>query len=169
MLAWWIGRRPAQPRSPAAAVEPLGLWGWLVALVTLLAILGLFSAVVAGYVYAVEAAAGAFTLFVVGLATRSLRAEALAVVLRDTMAVTGALFALLVAATTFTLVIRAFGTDRLIEDLVAQIPGGATGAVVAVLLVRGGALPQSFLDYATPELGPDAVPSGETPPGFDPA
>ena len=33
-------------------------------------------------------------------------------VLRDTMAVTGALFALLVAATMFTLVVRAFGTDR---------------------------------------------------------
>jgi hypothetical protein len=38
----------------------------------------------------------------------------LAEILRDAMAITGALFALLVGATIFTLVMRAFGTDRLV-------------------------------------------------------
>ena len=51
------------------------------------------------------------------------------------MAVSGALFALFVAATTFTLIFRAFGTDRLLDQLVAQVPGGATGAAIAVLVV----------------------------------
>jgi TRAP-type mannitol/chloroaromatic compound transport system permease large subunit len=61
----------------------------------------------------------------------------LALVLRNTMAVTGALFALFVAATTFTLVFRAFGSDRLLAALVAAIPGGGSGAVAAVLVVLG--------------------------------
>ena len=51
------------------------------------------------------------------------------------MAVSGALFALFVAATTFTLLFRAFGTDRLLDTLVAQTPGGATGAATTVLVV----------------------------------
>ena len=92
----------------------------------------------AGYLYAVEAAAaGAVALFVFGLATRALTLPVLALVLRNTMAVTGALFALFVAATTFTLVFRAFDSDRLLAALVAAIPGGGSGAVAAVLLVLG--------------------------------
>ena len=47
----------------------------------------------------------------------------------------GALFALFVAATTFTLVFRAFGTDRLLDAWVSLVPGGATGAAIAVLVV----------------------------------
>ena len=39
------------------------------------------------------------------------------------MAMTGALFALLVAATTFTLVLRILGTDRLVADWVTALPG----------------------------------------------
>jgi len=51
------------------------------------------------------------------------------------MAVSGALFALFVAATTFTLVFRAFGTDRLLDTWVTLVPGGATGAAITVLVV----------------------------------
>ncbi|MBI3452796.1 MAG: TRAP transporter large permease subunit, partial [Rhodospirillales bacterium] len=76
-------------------------------------------------------------LLVSGIVTRSLRADAMAEVLRNTMAITGALFALFVAATTFTLVFRAFGTDRLLDALIGQIPGGPIGAVAAVLLLLG--------------------------------
>ena len=47
------------------------------------------------------------------------------------------MFALFVAATTFTLVFRAFDSDRLLAALVAAIPGGGSGAVAAVLLVLG--------------------------------
>jgi TRAP-type mannitol/chloroaromatic compound transport system permease large subunit len=47
------------------------------------------------------------------------------------------LFALFIAATSFTLVFRAFGSDRLLETLVQAIPGGGIGAVLTVLLVLG--------------------------------
>jgi TRAP-type mannitol/chloroaromatic compound transport system permease large subunit len=99
---------------------------------------GLLAAVTAGYIYAVEAAAaGAFALALFGAATGGLTGPALGDVLRTTMAVTGALFALFVAATTFTLVFRAFGTDRLLAAMIVAIPGGAIGATVAVLLLLG--------------------------------
>jgi TRAP-type mannitol/chloroaromatic compound transport system permease large subunit len=130
---WWTGRR-ARP----AGVERVGAPGWLAAGAAVVLILGLLSAVTAGYLYAVEAAAaGAVALFAAGLATRALTFPVLALVLRNTMAVTGALFALFIAATTFTLVFRAFGSDRLLETLVQAIPGGGAGAAAAVLLVLG--------------------------------
>ena len=54
-------------------------------------------------------------------------------VLTQAMAMTGALFALLIAATTFTLVLRMLGTDRLVADWVTALPGDDV-AVVAVVL-----------------------------------
>jgi TRAP-type mannitol/chloroaromatic compound transport system permease large subunit len=47
------------------------------------------------------------------------------------------LFSLLVAATTFTLVLRLLGTDRLVNNLVAGIPGGDIPATAVVLGVIG--------------------------------
>ena len=96
------------------------------AAIALAAIAMLLGSVTLGYLYAVEAAAtGAVGLFAYGLATRTLTRDALSRVLRDTLALTGALFALLVAATFFTLVQRAFGTDRWIAGLFAGMGMGA--------------------------------------------
>jgi tripartite ATP-independent transporter DctM subunit len=130
-LAWWQGRR-----AVPAARERLSRRDGAVAALTLAFIVALFAAVIAGYLYAVEGAAtGAFALFMIGLASGTLRRQTLRLVLRDTMAVTGALFALFVAATTFTLVFRAFGTDQLLAVLIGRIPGGAIGAAVVTLLL----------------------------------
>jgi TRAP-type mannitol/chloroaromatic compound transport system permease large subunit len=54
--------------------------------------------------------------------TRALDARAWEAVLLDTLALSGALFALLVAATTFSLVFRVFGTDRWLADAVLASP-----------------------------------------------
>lgn len=59
-----------------------------------------------------------------GFVSRRLRGTILRSLLNDTLAITVALFALLLAATTFTLVLRVLGTDRLVNNLVAGIPGG---------------------------------------------
>jgi TRAP-type mannitol/chloroaromatic compound transport system permease large subunit len=61
----------------------------------------------------------------------------LAEILRDTMAITGALFALLVGATIFTLVVRAFGTDRLVGGWLSHMAGDPRKALVVVLLLLG--------------------------------
>jgi tripartite ATP-independent transporter DctM subunit len=134
LVAWWLGRRPA-PNAPARMAEtPLGPMGWLTAVATLVFVTGLLAAVAVGYLYAVEAAAsGAAMLLTLGLASGALNRATLDAALRDTLATTGALFALFIGATTFTLVFRGFGSDRLLAELVAALPGGQAGALAGVL------------------------------------
>jgi len=132
-VTWWDGRGNRSGVVPAA--KP-ARGEWAVALVTTLFITGLLAAVTLGYLYAVEAAAtGGVALFAYGLATRTLTQEVLGDVLRETMAITGALFALLVAATMFTLVVRGFGTDRWVASALGHLPGGAMAALVIVLAI----------------------------------
>ena len=76
---------------------------------------------------------GAFVLFTGGLLTGRLRGPALREVLTHAMAMTGALFALLIAATTLTLVLRMLETDRLVTAWVTALPGGDL-AIVAIVL-----------------------------------
>jgi TRAP-type mannitol/chloroaromatic compound transport system permease large subunit len=98
----------------------------------------LLGGVVFGYFYAVEAAAmGAFALLVAGLLTGRLRGAALNKVLNDAIALTGALFSLLVAATTFTMILRLLGTADIVGRVISSIPGGEVAAVAVVLAVIG--------------------------------
>jgi tripartite ATP-independent transporter DctM subunit len=133
-LSWIVGRTasklPDRERLTAGQA-----WLAAVALVSLIALLG---GVAFGYFYAVEAAAmGASALLVAGVATGRLRGAALNKVLADAIALTGALFALLLAATTFTLVLRLLGTADLVGKMVSSIPGGDITAVAVVLAVIG--------------------------------
>ncbi|HWK93797.1 MAG TPA: TRAP transporter large permease subunit [Pseudolabrys sp.] len=131
-LAWWSGRDVAGQPARTNLTRGEGV----LAAVSLAALLTLLGGVAAGYFYAVEAAAmGAFALLAAGLTSGRLHGKALGDLLHEAIAITGALFALLVAATTFTLVLRLLGTDRLVTDLVRGIPGGDIGATAAVLAV----------------------------------
>ncbi len=135
-LSWRIGRSASPTGALVARGGRMKKREWVIAAATLFFVVGLLAAVVAGYVYAVEAAAaGGMALFVIGIASRTLTLKVLCQVLRDTMVITGALFALFVGATTFTLVVRAFGTDQVIAGIIQQIPGGAMGSVLAVMLL----------------------------------
>src|SRR5262249_19840995 len=120
-LAWFAGRKAAQMVKP----EPLTLNQALLAGFALAALVLLLGGVATGYFYAVEAAAmGGFALLTAGLITGRLNGPILRGLLHDAIATTGALFSLLLAATTFTLVLRLLGTDRLVNSLVSAIPGG---------------------------------------------
>lgn len=128
-VAWWQGRR--DPLAPAPA---LPLARWVASILTVLFIGGLLAGVAAGRLYAVEAAAsGAFFLALTGMVLGWLPRATWRGVLDDAMVLTGGLFGLFVAATTFTLVFRGFGTDRLLSDWVSAVPGGAVGAMALVL------------------------------------
>ena len=134
VLAWIAGRRTERVRDPKSLTLKQGVLA-TVSLATLLLLLG---GVALGYFFAVEAAAmGAFALLVAGLVSGRLDAKAMRALLSDALAITGALFALLIAATTFTLVLRLLGTDRLVNGLVGAIPGGDFAAVAVVLAVIG--------------------------------
>jgi tripartite ATP-independent transporter DctM subunit len=132
IVSWLVGRRTdaaAAPRLAAATWRDVAVAGLAVGFLVLL-----LGGVALGRFFAVEAAAlGAFVMFVAALASGRLRDDALPRVLTETMEQTGALFAPLLAATTFTLVLRLLGTDKLINDWVAALPGGMILAVIVIL------------------------------------
>ena len=140
-VAWWMGRQAATPAptGPEPREGPrISPRQAVLAAVTLALLVVLLAGVALGYFYAVEAAAmGAFTLFAVGLATRRLRGELLRDMLREVMATAGALFALLIGATTLTLLLRIYGTDILVSDWITGLPGSERFVVAAVLAVIG--------------------------------
>ena len=132
-LAWFAGRGQAQTLRERVTPQQL-----ILAAIALISLLVLLGGVATGYFYAVEAAAmGAFALLSGGIVSGRLPAKVLNEVLHDAIAITGALFSLLIAATTFTLVLRLLGTDRLVNNLVGGIPGGDIPAVAVVLGVIG--------------------------------
>ncbi len=115
-------RAACSSEPPALAAIP---GQTITAMVVLAGILALLGAVTLGYVYAVEAAAaGGMAIVIYGIVTRAITRPVLAAVVRDTINVTGALFALLVAATMFTLVLRGLGTDRLVAAWLTGVGGG---------------------------------------------
>ncbi|MBI3444205.1 MAG: TRAP transporter large permease subunit [Magnetospirillum sp.] len=130
-VAWWSGRK-----GKPGTVPPLGGKALILAGAVALFIMTLLGGVAVGRFYAVEAASmGAFALALGGVVSGRLSLNVLNEVLVDTMAVSGALFALFAGATTFTLVFRLFGSDRLLAGLVEALPFGATGALAGVLVI----------------------------------
>jgi tripartite ATP-independent transporter DctM subunit len=133
-LAWFAGRTATKLPSPERLTVGQGLLA-VVALVSLIVLLG---GVALGFFYAVEAAAmGAFALLVAGFVTGRLHSAELNGLLSDAIALTGALFSLLLAATTFTMVLRLLGTADLVGRMVSSIPGGDIAAVAVILGVLG--------------------------------
>jgi TRAP-type mannitol/chloroaromatic compound transport system permease large subunit len=145
MIGWWFNRRskPGEavpPETPLPTIQQAVLSG-----VTVSAIVILLGGVTAGYFYAVEAAAmGGFTLLLAGFVSGRLPLRVLTEILRESLALTGALFFLLIAATTLTLVLRILGTDQLVAGWIAAIPGGTLSATLIVL--AGIALSALVLD-----------------------
>jgi TRAP-type mannitol/chloroaromatic compound transport system permease large subunit len=139
-IAAWSARRerPVLSATPTAR-EPLTRpQRWTLSIVP--PVIGSLLVLIAlGRVRPVEGAATACMLLLGwGLVSgQLLRAGLLRQVLDDAMALTGALYALLVAATTFSLLLRGFGTDALVMRLMLALQGHpmlGLGAVLAILL-----------------------------------
>lgn len=133
LVAWWQGRQsvcgPPKPRLSGAQ--------WLVSVGVIVVTLLLLSAVFLGKLFAVEAAAtGGVLLIMVTLASRGLGRTQWRAVLSDTLNLSGALLALLVGATTFSLIFRLFGTDRWMTSLVmnSHLAPLLTAALVLLLV-----------------------------------
>lgn len=138
LLLWaivaWVQGRGVNDR---AAEPPLARGQATIAIVATAAIVVLLGGVFLGKLYAVEAAAsGGCLLVAMTLVTRALELSQWRAVLRDTMALSGALFALLVGATTFSLVFRLFNTDHwLVEQVLSSPwPPSVTAALVLILV-----------------------------------
>lgn len=62
-------------------------------------------------------------------------ARLLTSVMDGTLRMTAMVFAILIGASVFSLVFRGLGGDHFVEDAMAALPGGATGAVIVVMAV----------------------------------
>ncbi len=132
LVAWWQGQkfktnRDLAPLRPAQAA---------IALIASAVILLLLGAVFTGRLFAVEAAASAGMLLVCAtLTSRSLSRVQWRAVLGDTLSLSGALFALLVGASTFSLIFRLLGSDRWVAEAVLHSSLSAQWTAVLVLLL----------------------------------
>ncbi|CAN5714212.1 TRAP transporter large permease subunit [soil metagenome] len=138
LVAWWQGRSTdVRDASPTTAQAAPGRPQQLLALASTAVILGLLAGVFTGKLFAVEAAATGGCLLVAGaLASRSLSWPQWHGVMADTLALSGALIALLTGATVFSLVLRLFGTDRLLaEALLSPAVPPHLAALLVLLLV----------------------------------
>lgn len=141
-IAWWGARRrdrALQPSTAPASAATLSRSEGLTLCTVPTFIVALLTLVTTGRLRAVEAAATAgVALLAWGLASRQLTRPVLARVLDDALALTGALFALLVAAVTFSLLLRAYGTDVLVADWMRALQGQPALAMLVVMLVLLG-------------------------------
>ena len=121
-------------RAPPERLEAMPPAQVLTAALAAAGIAALLIGVAIGRLYAVEAAAtGGMLLAAYAAASGQLDRQLARHVLRDTMTLTGLLLALLVAATTFSLVLRGFGTDALVAQALGTLTGHPTLLLLCVL------------------------------------
>ena len=135
LVAWWQGRTSKiKDKTPQDQLKPTQA---AIAFISAGVIFGLLAGVFTGKLYAVEAAAtGGVLLLTVTVLSRAFSAWQWREVLMDTLSLSGALFALLVGATTFSLVFRLFGTDHYLTKLVlgSTLSPLVTAALVLLLV-----------------------------------
>jgi tripartite ATP-independent transporter DctM subunit len=130
--------RPAAMPLPADTGQPRSsLLEALHALLSpLLLILAVLGSILGGLATPTEAASvGAVGAMLLAASRRQLTLTVMRSVVRSTLEVSSMVFLILIGASVFSLVFRGFGGDILIEDLLLQLPGGAFGAVLVVMLV----------------------------------
>lgn len=126
---------PAMPPDPAAP-RGFALARKLAAVLVapLLLILAVLGSILGGIATPTEAASvGAVGAIVLAAIKASLRGVMMPVVEKTTQ-ITSMIFLILVGATLFSLVFRALGGDDMVNRALTNLPGGANGAVLAVML-----------------------------------
>lgn len=123
--------------APAAKGEKVSaaeiLRGLLPPLLLITVVLG---SILSGAATPTEAAGvGASGALLLALAKGEMDLSRLREVLTSTLQVTCMVFMILIGAAVFSLVFRGFGGEELIHHAFAQLPGGVTGATLAVMLV----------------------------------
>lgn len=134
IIAAWRGRG-----RPLPASHPPGRGGVAEIAIVAIGIAALLGGIAIGWLQAVEAAAlAALALLLRAAWTPGFDAAAWREVLGDAMSLTGLLMALLVAATSFSLVLRAFGSDTLVAEGLGRLDGRPAlllGAVLAGIVL----------------------------------
>jgi len=132
-----VMRPDAMPmRDSDSPPAPSGLAAMHALVAPLILILAVLGSILGGLATPTEAASvGAVGAMLLAATRRQLRPAVLGEVVRSTLKVSSMVFLILIGASVFSLVFRGFGGDELIEDLLLQLPGGAFGAMLVVMLV----------------------------------
>ncbi len=131
----WL--RPAA--APAGAHQPVD-WAAIIALFRAILppaflILAVLGSIFLGIATPTEAAGvGAFGALLLALIKRQLTAAVVREVLHETTRTTAFIFAVLLGATAFALVLRGLGGDTLIEQILLGLPFEREGIVICILL-----------------------------------
>ncbi|WP_249977270.1 TRAP transporter large permease [Vreelandella olivaria] len=142
LIVAWLkpSAAPAADRSALKAelghtgsIWPLLIKGLVPPVLLIVAVLG---SILGGFATPTEASAvGAFGALLLAAANRRLSFSMLKEVLHSTAQVTSMVFLILIGATLFSLVFRAFGGEELVIELFEALPGGVVGATLIVMLV----------------------------------
>lgn len=102
-------------------------------LILMVAVLG---SIITGVATPTEAAAvGAMGALLLAMAYRQFNLDMLREVMRRTTRISSMVFLILIGASVFSLVFRGFEGDDAVHELLSNLPGGPTGALLAVMLV----------------------------------
>ncbi len=141
-MAWVAVRAIFDPKAaPALRMSPEERRGLIrrVAYVLLpptgliVAVLG---SIVAGIASPTESASvGAVGATLLAAGNRQLSWRVLNDVMRSTLKISSMVFVILLGASVFSLAFRGLGGERIVDDVLTQLPGGADGAVLVVMLL----------------------------------
>jgi len=135
---------PAAAREPFDLAAAIGLFKAIVPPAAL--ILLVLGSIFLGLATPTEAAGvGAAGALVLAWMKRQLKPGVMPDVLRETTITTGFIFAVMLGATAFALVLRGLGGDELIERALLSLPFGPNGILISILL--GTFLLGFFLDW----------------------
>src|SRR5919106_681025 len=102
----------------------------------LLLIVAVLGSILAGFATPTEAASiGAVGAMVLAAFNRAFSFGTLLAVMRNTAVISALVFAIVLGVSVFSLVFRGLGGEHLVEQLLVDAPGGAFGAVMAVMIV----------------------------------
>jgi tripartite ATP-independent transporter DctM subunit len=127
--------------SPAIPPEPGAPKGWALAgrliavlVAPLLLILAVLGSILGGIATPTEAASVGAVGAILLAAVKGTLGVALGPVVQRTTQVTCMIFVILIGATMFSLVFRGLGGDDMVHRALGNLPGGAAGAILAVML-----------------------------------
>lgn len=130
----WIQR----DRAPAVKIDQnVSMWAILKSLLPpLLLIMAVLGSILGGFATPTEAAGvGAAGAIALALGTSTLNIDVARQVCRSTLTTTAMVFFILIGASIFSLVFRAYGGDDLVHSAFENMPGGQWGALAITMLV----------------------------------
>ena len=141
-LLWVLYKAVFQPETvPALVMTPMerrGLTGrvFVVLIPPLLLIVAVLGSILFGFATPTESASvGAVGAMLLAAINRKLSFSTIRYAARSTMVTTSIIFVIVLAASLFSLTFRGLGGEHMVEEALRNLPGGAFGAMLAVMAI----------------------------------